>query len=163
MTLPITEDHADSPRLARARHLHFPVILLPIKQYPDIVPAPQFFHIELVDICEQGASARVPASSRPRIARARHTYYRTPNIQYPEHVPAANLHIVEIVPAPANEADNRPTIEDFLQPSLCNAVCAIIYSRQELPLERQLRKQRVAALMARWEDRPFTGPSWLDK
>ena len=40
VSLPIKEEHADSPRLARARHIHFPVIPLPIIHYPEIVPAP---------------------------------------------------------------------------------------------------------------------------
>jgi len=134
-----------------------------IMQYPEFVPAPQLHHIELVDICEQGACARVPASSQPHIARARHHFCPTFNIQYPEHVPAAKVHTFEIVPAFIDEAVYRPTIDDFLQPSLCSLVCEIRYGRRDLPLERQLRKQRVAALRARWVDRPFTGLAWLDK
>ena len=132
-------------------------------QYPEFVPAPQLLHIELADICEQAACARVPAPSQPHIARARHYYCPTLNIQYPEYVPAAKLHTFEIVPAPFDEAVNRPTIDDFLQPSLCSVVCEIRYGRQDLPLERQLRKQRAAALRSRWADRPFTGLAWLDK
>ena len=70
-----------------------------IMQYPEFVPAPQLFHIELVDIREQGARAKVPASSQPHIARARHYYYPTLDIQYPELLPAVKLHSVVIVPA----------------------------------------------------------------
>jgi len=134
-----------------------------IMQYPEFVPAPQLFHIELVDIRGQGARAKVPASSQPHIARARHYYYPTLNIQYPELVPAAKLHTVVIIPALINEAEIPPTIQDFLQPSLCSLVCEIRYGRHNLPLDRQLRKQRAAALRARWADRPFTGLAWLDE
>ena len=105
-----------------------------------------------MDVCQLGARARVQASSRPRIARARHIYLPTLTIQYPEHVPAAKLHTFEIVPALIDEAVYRPTIDDFLQPSLCSLVCEIRYGRHDLPLERQLRKQRAAALRARWAD-----------
>ena len=61
------------------------------------------------------------------------------------------------------EAENRPTIEDLLQSTLCNAVSEIRYSRRELPVDRQLRKQRAAALRARWVGRALTGLAWLDE
>jgi len=73
----------------------------------------------------------VQASSRPRIARARHIYLPTLTIQYPEHVPAAKLYTFEIVPSPIDEASSRLTIEDLLQPSLCEAVCAVGFSRPQ--------------------------------
>ena len=53
--------------------------------------------------------------------------------------------------------------EDFLEPTLCNAVSQIRYSRHEQPMDRQLRKQRAAALTARWAGRSFTGLAWLDE
>ena len=133
-----------------------------IMEYPEFVPAPQLHHIELVDICEHGPRSWVPASSQPRIARARHYFCPTLIIQYPEQVPAVKLHTFEIVPALMDdEAVFRPTIDDFLQPTLCSLVSEL--RKKDLPQERQLRKQRVAALRARWADRPFTGPAWLDK
>ena len=134
-----------------------------IMQDSEFVPAPQLHHIKLVDICGQGACSWVPASSQPHIARARHFYGPTFNIQYPEHVPAPKLHTFEIVPALIDEAVYRPTIDDFLQPTLCSLVCEIRCSRQDLPLDRQLRKQRAAALRDRWAERPCTGLAWLDK
>ena len=63
-------------------------------QYPEFVPAPQVFHIERVHMREQGARAKVPASSQTHIARARRCDYPTLNIQYPELVPAVKLHIL---------------------------------------------------------------------
>ena len=106
-----------------------------------------------------------PASSRPHISRARHIFLPTLSMQYPENVPAAKLYTIEIVPAPADKASCTLdlAIEDFLQPSLCNAVCAIGFGEGEQALHRQLRKQRAAALKARWVGRQFTGLSWLDK
>ena len=130
------------------------------------MPAPQLFYSELVDIHEQGASARGSAFTQPHMTKARHYYCPTFIIQYPEHVPAAKLHTFEIVPAVIEEAIYRPTIEDFLQllqPTLCSLVSELRYSRQDLPLERQLRRQRVAALRARWANRAFTGLGWIDK
>ena len=63
------------------------------------------------------------------------------------------------------EAEDRPIIEDFLQPTLCTVVSEIRHSRHDLPLDldSQLRKQRAAALKSRWEGRSFTGLAWLDE
>ena len=116
-----------------------------IMQYPEFVPAPQLFHIELVDIQEHGTLARGPALTQPHMAKARHYFCPTLTIHYPEHVPAAKLHTFEIVPAIIEEAIFRPTLEDFfqlLQPTLCSLVSELRYSRQDLPLERQLRRQQ---------------------
>ena len=137
-----------------------------IMQYPEFVPAPQLFQIELADIHEHGTSAKGPAFTLPHMAKARHYYCPTLIIHYPEHVPAAKLHTFEIIPAYIEEAVYRPTTEDFLQllqPTLCSIVTKIRYSQQDLPLERQLRQQRVAALRARWANRPFTGLGWIDQ
>ena len=131
-------------------------------QYPEFEPAPQLHQVELVDICEQGPRSWVPASNQPRIARARHFFCPTLIIHYPEQVPAAKRHSFEKVPALMDdEAVFRPTVDEFTQPTLCNLVSEL--RKKDLPQERQLRKQRVAALRARWADRPFTGPEWLDK
>ena len=52
-------------------------------------------------------------------------------------------------------------MNSLLLPTLCEVVSAA--SDIEPDIERQLRKQRVAALKARWANRPFTGLSWLDE
>jgi len=138
----------------------------PIMLYPEFVPAPQLFHIELVDVHEHGTVEKGPAFTQPHMAKARHYFCPTLCIQYPEHVPAAKLHTFEIFPAIIDEAIYRPTLDDFLQllqPTLCSQVSRLRYSQQDLPLERQLRMQRVAALRARWANRSFTGLGWIDK
>ena len=106
-------------------------------------------------------NAAVQASFRPHIARARRIYIPTQIIQYPEHVPAQERCTVEIVPSISVEACNVLAMDDLLQPTLCEVVCAAGQDEQDQALNRQLRRQWVAALRARWVDRPYPGLSWL--
>ena len=67
-----------------------------------------------------------------------------------------------LAPAVAPFADSPVDVyldlDEWLQPSLCEIVGAAMYGKA---LDKQFRQQRVAALRARWVDRPFTGLSWL--
>ena len=59
----------------------------------------------------------VQASFRPRIARARRIYIPTQIKQYPEHVPAQERCVAEIVPSISVEACNILSMDDLLQPT----------------------------------------------
>ena len=67
-----------------------------------------------------------------------------------------------LAPAVAPFADSPVDVyldlDEWLQPSLCEIACATILGPA---IDKQLRKQRVATLRARWIDQPFTRLSWL--